>query len=132
MGTRLGARLGDGGSQSCERGRGIVGPRQFVAPGDAPATPAQKTQLSKLSPASVSASELAGERIVNLTTTAPGNGAALGGLKVETENGWFAARPSGTENVYKLYAESFVGEEHLHRIQAEAQAIIQRAFDAHG
>ncbi len=96
---------------------------------DAPATPEQKARLSKLSPTSISASELAGERIVNLTTTAPGNGAALGGLKVETENGWFAARPSGTEDVYKLYAESFVGEEHLHRIQTEAQAIIQRAFD---
>ena len=99
---------------------------------DAPATPAQKARLSKLSPTSVSASELAGERIVNLTTTAPGNGAALGGLKVETENGWFAARPSGTENVYKLYAESFIDEAHLRRIQTEAQAIIQRAFDADG
>ena len=99
---------------------------------DAPATPDQKARLSKLSPTSISASELAGERIVNLATTAPGNGAALGGLKVETENGWFAARPSGTENVYKLYAESFIGEAHLRRIQTEAQAIIQRAFDEHG
>ncbi len=99
---------------------------------DAPATPEQKARLSKLSPSSVSASELAGERIVKLATTAPGNGAAIGGLKVETENGWFAARPSGTENVYKLYGESFIGEAHLRRIQTEAQAIIQRAFDDHG
>ncbi|CAN5385713.1 phosphoglucomutase (alpha-D-glucose-1,6-bisphosphate-dependent) [soil metagenome] len=98
---------------------------------DAPATPEQKARLSKLSPTSVTASELAGERIVHLTTTAPGNGAALGGLKVETENGWFAARPSGTEDVYKLYAESFIGSDHLRRIQTEAQAIIQRAFDDH-
>ena len=98
---------------------------------DAPATPEQKARLSMLSPTSVSASELAGDRIVNLATTAPGNGAAIGGLKVETENGWFAARPSGTENVYKLYGESFVGEAHLRRIQDEAQAIIQRAFDDH-
>ena len=95
---------------------------------DAPATPEQKARLSKLSPSNVSASELAGERIVNLTTTAPGNGAALGGLKVETENGWFAARPSGTEDVYKLYAESFIDANHLRRIQTEAQAIIQHAF----
>jgi phosphoglucomutase len=75
---------------------------------------------------------LAGERIIELTTTAPGNDAAIGGLKVETNNGWFAARPSGTENVYKLYAESFVDEVHLRRIQDEAQAIIQDAFKAGG
>ena len=99
---------------------------------DAPASPEQKARLGKLSPTSITASELAGDRIVNLATTAPGNGAAIGGLKVETENGWFAARPSGTENVYKLYAESFVGEDHLHRIQTEAQAIIQKTFDAAG
>jgi phosphoglucomutase len=95
---------------------------------DAPATPAQKAALSKLSPRDVSAAELAGERIVNLTTTAPGNGASLGGLKVSTQSGWFAARPSGTEDVYKLYAESFVDAAHLQRIQTEAQAIIQRTF----
>ena len=95
---------------------------------DAPASPEQKTALAKLSPRDVSASELAGERIVQLATTAPGNGAAIGGLKVATDSGWFAARPSGTEDVYKLYAESFVDEAHLRRIQSEAQAIIQRAF----
>ena len=98
---------------------------------DAPATPEQKTILSRLSPGNVSASELAGERIVNRSTTAPGNGAAIGGLKVETENGWFAARPSGTEDVYKLYAESFIDATHLARIQAEAQAIIQGVFAEH-
>ena len=95
---------------------------------DAPATPEQKAKLSKLSPGNVSASELAGERIVNLATSASGNGAAIGGLKVETENGWFAARPSGTEDVYKLYAESFIDAAHLRRIQTEAQAIIQQVF----
>jgi len=99
---------------------------------DAPATPEQKTALSKLSPRDISASELAGERIVNLATTAPGNGAAIGGLKVSTDSGWFAARPSGTENVYKLYAESFVDAPHLRRIQSEAQAIIAHAFGANG
>jgi phosphoglucomutase len=95
---------------------------------DAPASAEQKAVLAKLSPRDVSASELAGERIVNLATTAPGNGAAIGGLKVETQSGWFAARPSGTENVYKLYAESFVDGAHLKRIQSEAQGIIARAF----
>ena len=98
---------------------------------DAPATLEQKAVLAQLSPHNVSASELAGERIVHLATTAPGNGAAIGGLKVETASGWFAARPSGTENVYKLYAESFLSADHLHRIQAEAQAIIGRAFAEH-
>ncbi len=97
---------------------------------DAPATPEQKVKLARLSPSNVTASELAGERILTLATTASGNGAALGGLKVMSENGWFAARPSGTENVYKLYAESFLGAEHLHRIQAEGQAIIQRALES--
>jgi phosphoglucomutase len=98
---------------------------------DAPATPAQKAALAKLSPRDVAASELAGERIVSLTTTAPGNGAAIGGLKVATASGWFAARPSGTEDVYKLYAESFVDDAHLRRIQSEAQAIIQHTFAEH-
>jgi phosphoglucomutase len=95
---------------------------------DAPATTAQKAALSRLSASDVAATELAGEPIVRRLTTAPGNGAPIGGLKVETKNGWFAARPSGTEEVYKLYAESFRGAEHLGRIQEEAQAIIGRAF----
>lgn len=95
---------------------------------DAVATPEQKAILSKLSPAQVRATELAGDRILAMLTTAPGNGAAIGGLKVVTDHGWFAARPSGTEDVYKLYAESFRGKEHLKRIQGEAQELIAKVF----
>lgn len=95
---------------------------------DAPATPEQKAVLAKLSPEQVNATELAGDRIVAMLTKAPGNGAAIGGLKVVTSNGWFAARPSGTEDVYKLYAESFEGKEHLKRIQEEAQALVAVAL----
>ena len=95
---------------------------------DAPATPSQKTILSKLSPEDVKATELAGDPIQAMLTTAPGNSAAIGGLKVVTAYGWFAARPSGTENVYKLYAESFRGSEHLRRIQEEAQALLNKVF----
>jgi len=95
---------------------------------DAPATPAEKAILKKLSPADVTAKELAGEPITATLTRAPGNGAALGGLKVATKNGWFAARPSGTEDVYKIYAESFRGEEHLARIVEEARAIVWAAL----
>jgi phosphoglucomutase len=92
---------------------------------DAPASREQKAALAKLSPDQVGATELAGEKIVSRLTSAPGNGEPLGGLKVIAESGWFAARPSGTEDVYKLYAESFRGPEHLARIQAEAQEIIK-------
>jgi phosphoglucomutase len=95
---------------------------------DAPATPEQKAILSRLSPEQVGAKELAGDPIESMRTTAPANGAPIGGLKVSTARGWFAARPSGTENVYKLYAESFAGEEHLRRIQQEAQAVIAGVF----
>jgi len=95
---------------------------------DAPATAQQKSILLKLSPQDVKAIELAGEPIQAMLTTAPGNGAAIGGLKVVTAQGWFAARPSGTEDVYKLYAESFRGSEHLRRIQEEAQALISKAL----
>ena len=95
---------------------------------DAAATPAQKTILSKLSPDQVQVTELAGDKIVAKLTTAPGNGASISGLKVVSEQGWFAARPSGTEDVYKLYAESFRGKEHLKRIQEEAQALITKAL----
>ena len=77
----------------------------------------------------MTATELAGEPITARLTHAPGNGAAIGGLKVTTANGWFAARPSGTEDVYKIYAESFLGPEHLARIQDEARAIVSAAFD---
>ncbi|MDQ3396749.1 MAG: phosphoglucomutase (alpha-D-glucose-1,6-bisphosphate-dependent) [Deinococcota bacterium] len=99
---------------------------------DAPATPAQKAALADLSADMVTASKLAGEAITAKLTRAPGNGAAIGGLKVVTENGWFAARPSGTEDIYKIYAESFKGAEHLSRIQDEAQAIVSAAFGAAG
>ncbi len=95
---------------------------------DAPATPEQKAVLSRLAPADVRASTLAGERITGMLTAAPGDGAPIGGLKVVTQSGWFAARPSGTENVYKLYAESFKSDEHLMRILEEAQALIGRVF----
>jgi phosphoglucomutase len=90
--------------------------------------------LQKLSPEQIQASELAGEKIAAMLTIAPGNGAAIGGLKVITKSGWFAARPSGTEAVYKIYAESFRGATHLRQIQEEAQALIAKAFaamDAH-
>ena len=95
---------------------------------DSPATREQKALLAKLSPEQVSAEELAGEKIIDKLTAAPGNGAAIGGLKVVTESGWFAARPSGTEDVYKLYAESFRGPEHLAAIQDEARAIVAAAL----
>jgi phosphoglucomutase len=94
---------------------------------DAPATPAQKAALAKLTPEKVRLNELAGEKILAALTHAPGNGAPIGGLKVVAANGWFAARPSGTESIYKIYAESFKDEEHLQRIQAEAQAIVGKA-----
>ena len=95
---------------------------------DAPATREQKAVLAKLSPAQVTATELAGDPITATLTEAPGNGAALGGLKVTTEHGWFAARPSGTEDVYKIYAESFSGPDHLARVQEEARAIVGAAL----
>jgi phosphoglucomutase len=95
---------------------------------DAPATPEQKEILAKLSPQQVQTRELAGERIQTILTSAPGNDAPIEGLKVVAENGWFAARPSGTENIYKIYAESFQGADHLHRIQEEAQEIVSAAL----
>jgi phosphoglucomutase len=95
---------------------------------DAAATKEQKAKLGKLSPAAVTAKELAGEPITAILTEAPGNHAPIGGLKVATENGWFAARPSGTEDVYKIYAESFQGEAHLKQIQTEAQALVDAAI----
>ncbi|MBX3237272.1 MAG: phosphoglucomutase (alpha-D-glucose-1,6-bisphosphate-dependent) [Nitrospiraceae bacterium] len=99
---------------------------------DAVATRQQKAVLQKLSPDQVKSRELAGEAITAMLTAAPGNKAAIGGLKVITANGWFAARPSGTEDVYKLYAESFNGPAHLRRIQEDAQALVQRVFAAAG
>ncbi len=95
---------------------------------DAPASPAQKDVLKKLSPAQLDAKLLAGDAVTSVVTAAPGNGAPIGGIKVSSAEGWYAARPSGTENVYKIYAESFRGMDHLHDIQGEAQAVLSRAF----
>jgi phosphoglucomutase len=91
---------------------------------DAPASPVQRAALAKLSPQDITATELAGEKIQKILTTAPGDGNPIGGIKVSAESGWFAARPSGTEDVYKVYAESFRGPEHLKKIQEEAQAMV--------
>jgi len=110
--------------------------REFGEPAfdriDTPATPKQKALLAKLSPEQVRSTELAGERIQSVLSRAPGNNAPIGGVKVIAESGWFAARPSGTENIYKIYAESFGGEDHLHRIVEEAQTIIDAALAAGG
>jgi phosphoglucomutase len=95
---------------------------------DAPATPAQKAVLKKLSPRQVRATTLAGEPIEGVLSNAPGNGAPIGGIKVVTASGWFAARPSGTEDVYKIYAESFRGTDHLRRIQEEARQVVADAL----
>ncbi|MGP8246022.1 MAG: phosphoglucomutase (alpha-D-glucose-1,6-bisphosphate-dependent) [Bryobacteraceae bacterium] len=107
---------------------------QFGAPVyariDAPATPEEKAVLAKLSPEQVSAKEFAGDPIDAMLTRAPGNGASIGGLKVTTRRGWFAARPSGTEDVYKIYAESFAGPDHLREIQQEARELIGRTLQA--
>ncbi|MCO1337772.1 phosphoglucomutase, alpha-D-glucose phosphate-specific [Kocuria polaris] len=114
------------GSSPSDHYRGLTA--EFGSPSyariDAPASRAQKEALKKLSASDVSASTLAGEEITAKLTEAPGNGAAIGGLKVTTENAWFAARPSGTEDVYKIYAESFKGDEHLAQVQAEAKALV--------
>lgn len=99
---------------------------------DAPATAEQKKVLSNLAPQNVKATELAGEKIERMLTAAPGDGEPIGGLKVVTANGWFAARPSGTEDIYKIYAESFKGADHLQRILAEAQKIVSATFAAAG
>jgi phosphoglucomutase len=106
--------------------------RAYYARIDAPASAAQKQILKKLSPEMISSAKLAGEAITAKLTRAPGNNADIGGLKVITKNGWFAARPSGTEDIYKIYAESFLGEDHLQRILEEAQAIVGDAFAAAG
>ena len=109
---------------------------QFGAPVyeriDAPASPEQKTRLAAMAPDQIQEKELAGDPIEAMLTAAPGSGASLGGLKVVTRRGWFAARPSGTENVYKIYAESFAGTEHLRQIQQEAQSLVGRALGVVG
>jgi phosphoglucomutase len=122
------------GSSPSERYRALA--ERFGDPAyariDAPATRAQKAVLAALTPDQVPATELAGDPITATLTTAPGNGAPIGGLKVSTATGWFAARPSGTEDVYKIYAESFAGPDHLARIQLEAEAIVAAALAAAG
>jgi len=102
--------------------------RSYYTRIDSPATPAQKARLSQLSPGDVKASIMAGDGITGKLTHAPGNHEPIGGLKVITKNGWFAARPSGTENVYKVYAESFQSKEHLDLIVAEAQQIVSASL----
>jgi phosphoglucomutase len=97
---------------------------------EAPATAAQKAQLAKLSPEQVRCADLAGDKVESVISRAPGNNAPIGGIKVSTANGWFAARPSGTEDIYKIYAESFRGADHLRRIVAEAQEIVNTAMDS--
>jgi phosphoglucomutase len=99
---------------------------------DAPATSQQKEILERLSPQQVRSTELAGEKIQTVLMHAPGNGEPIGGVKVMTENGWFAARPSGTEEIYKIYAESFRGAQHLRCIVEQAQTIVGEAFAAAG
>jgi phosphoglucomutase len=99
---------------------------------EAPATPEQKQMLAQLSPQQIKSAELAGEKIQTILTGAPGNDAPIGGLKVIAESGWFAARPSGTEDIYKIYAESFRGADHLHRILEEAQTIVSAALATPG
>jgi phosphoglucomutase len=95
---------------------------------DAPATAEQKRRLAGLSPEKIRIGELAGDPIVDVLSHAPGNGAAIGGIKVASTGGWFAARPSGTENVYKIYGESFRGEDHLRSILRQAQIIVDQAL----
>jgi phosphoglucomutase len=95
---------------------------------DAPATPEQKAALAKLSPSDIHAAEVAGQPIQKILTNAPGDGSPIGGIKVIAQDGWFAARPSGTEEIYKIYAESFLGQNHLRKIEEEAQTIVSETL----
>jgi phosphoglucomutase len=123
------ARMGrDPGELYCELERALG--ECASARVDAPATPQQKELLSRLSPQQVRVKDLVGESIDSILSHAPGNGAPIGGFKVMAKNGWFAVRPSGTENIYKIYAESFRGAEHLRRIVEEAQTIVGQALSA--
>ena len=127
LAAEMTARTGKDPSQSFEQLTEELGV-PFYARIDAPATPAQKNLLKSLSPGKLAMKELAGEKVTAAFTAAPGNGQSFGGIKVTADSGWFAARPSGTEDVYKIYAESFRSESHLRQIQSEAQAAIDRAF----
>jgi len=95
---------------------------------DAPASPEQKAALERLSPSDIRVTELAGQKVEHILTRAPGDGKPIGGIKVIAKNGWFAVRPSGTEEIYKIYAESFLGQDHLQRIQQEAQTIVSETL----
>jgi phosphoglucomutase len=127
LAAEITARLGrDPGKAYAEITRSLGAPAFDRV--DAPATREQKALLSRLAPEQVRSQDLAGEKIQRILSNAPGNNAAIGGLKVMSENAWFAARPSGTENIYKIYAESFLGTDHLRRVLAEAQAIVDGAL----
>jgi len=131
LGAEIMARIGrDPGELYSEITRDLGAP--VYERTDVPATSEQKEILKRLSPQEISARTLADEPIIATITNAPGNDSPIGGLKVVTENGWFAVRPSGTEDVYKIYAESFRGQAHLHRIQEEARALIDKVFAAKG
>ena len=127
LAAEMTARDGQGPGRALRRAHRPLRQRPVYRRIDSPATPEQKRALGGLSPEDVSATELAGEPIEQVLTAAP-SGAPLGGLKVVTESGWFAARPSGTEDVYKLYAESFSGEEHLDRILEQARELLNRVL----
>jgi phosphoglucomutase len=129
LSAEITARMGrDPGEIYCELTRELG--ESFYDRVEAPATPGEKEALKNLSPSQVRSTDLAGEPIRDILTQAPGNGGSIGGLKVVAGSGWFAARPSGTEDIYKIYAESFRGEEHLRRIQEEAQAMVKSAIAA--
>lgn len=127
LAAEMTARTGRDPSQLYQKMTEDLG-RPFSTRVDAKATPQQKALLSKLSPEQVKSTHLAGESITQILSHAPGNNQAIGGLKVMTENGWFAARPSGTEDIYKIYAESFIGDEHLARLVEEAQVLVDTAI----
>lgn len=129
MAAEITARTGEDPSERYEKLTAKYGTPVFERI-DAPATPEQKAVLKSMTPDLVKQDELAGEPIEHIRTQAPGNDAAIGGLKVETENGWFVARPSGTEAIYKIYGESFKGRAHLDQIHADAQELVNRAFDS--
>jgi phosphoglucomutase len=127
LAAEMTARTGSDPGQLFDRLTGELG-RPFYQRIDAPATPAEKNLLKALSPQKLAMAELAGEPVRSILTAAPGNGQSFGGIKVTSDSGWFAARPSGTEDVYKIYAESFRSEAHLQQIQREAQSAIAQAF----
>lgn len=129
LAAEITARTGQDPSQFYASTTADLG-QSFYARIDAPATTAQKAVLARLDPSRVEAGELAGSPIEAKLARAPGNNEPIGGLKVATAKGWFAARPSGTEEVYKIYAESFVSADHLKEIQADAQALVSRVFEA--